>query len=107
MPFGMFAVIVQAIVFAYFYPLYYRHRDGGPPLIRGIQFSLFLGTTVWTVMVFATAAKFKITPVSHFIVFGTAFQLLQFTLVGAAIGTIYGPPPPDNDNDRDNLSERE
>lgn len=90
MLFGMLAVILQAIVFAYFYPLYYRHRAGGPPLLRGIQFGLFLGVTVWTVMVFATAAKFKIAPVSHFVLLGTLFQILQFTLVGGAIGMIYG-----------------
>jgi hypothetical protein len=90
MLFGMLAVILQAIAFAYFYPLYYKHRGGGAPLVRGIQFGLFLGMTVWTVMVFATAAKFKIEPVSPFVLLGTAFQVLQFTLVGAAIGMIHG-----------------
>lgn len=97
MPFGMLAVIVQAIVFAYFYPLYYRHRKGGPAWLRGIQCSLFLGLNVWTVMVLATAAKFKIAPVSHFIALGTLFQVIQFTLIGIAIGLIYGRSPFDND----------
>lgn len=93
MPFGMLAIVLQAVVFAYFYPLYYRHRGGGNPLLRGIQFGLFLGTTVWTVMVFATAAKFKIEPVADFVLLGTAFQILQFTFVGAAIGVIFGKGP--------------
>jgi hypothetical protein len=90
MPFGMLAVFLQGIVFAYFYPLYYRHRGGGSPAVRGIQFGLFLGLTVWTVMVPATAAKFAIAPVLDFVVLGTVFQLIQFTLIGIALGLIHG-----------------
>ena len=90
MPFGMTAVVLQAVVFAWFYPLFYRHVGGGSPVIRGIQFGLFLGITVWSVMVFATAAKFAIEPVMDFVLLGTAFQFIQFTLVGAAIGLVYG-----------------
>ena len=41
-------------------------------------------------MVPATAAKFTIEPVWHFVGLGTAFQLLQFTVVGAGIGLVYG-----------------
>lgn len=88
MPFGMLAVLLQAIVFAYFYPLFYRHVGGGNPILRGIQFALFLGMTVWTVMVFATAAKFAIEPVGHFVLLGTLFQVIQFTVVGAGIGWV-------------------
>ncbi len=93
MAFGVLAMVLQGIVFAYFYPLFYRHKGGGHPVIRGIQFSLFMGLTVWTVMVLATAAKFKIEPVIDFVLLGTAFQLLQFVLVGAVIGLIYGKLP--------------
>ncbi len=93
MPFGVLAMVLQGIVFAYFYPLFYRHKGGGHPVFRGIQFSLFMGLTVWTVMVLATAAKFKIEPVVDFVLLGTAFQLLQFILVGAVIGLIYGKIP--------------
>lgn len=90
MPFGILAVILQGLVFAYFYPLFYRHVGGGAPLMRGIQFGLFLGMTVWSVMVFATAAKFEIEPVADFVMLATIFQVIQFTLVGAAIGLICG-----------------
>ena len=91
MPFGMAAVLVQAIVFAYFYPLY-RQRHTGGPVRTGIQFGLFLGITVWSVMVLATTAKFEIEPVLDFVVLGTVFQLIQFVLVGAAIGLVYREP---------------
>ena len=90
MPFGILAIILQGIVFAYFYPLFYRHKNGGNPVFRGIQFGLFMGLTVWTVMVFATAAKFVIEPVFDFVLYGTVFQIIQFTLVGMTIGLING-----------------
>lgn len=93
MAFGVLAMVLQGIVFAYFYPLFYRHKGGGHPVFRGIQFSLFMGLTVWTVMVLATAAKFKIEPVIDFVLLGTAFQFLQFILVGVVIGLIYGKIP--------------
>ena len=90
MPFGMLAVILQAIVFAYFYPLFLRHVDGGHPLWRGIQYGLLMGIMVWTVIVFATVAKFRIEPVTDFVFLATVFQVIQFTLVGGAVGLIYG-----------------
>ncbi len=90
MPFGILAVILQGVVFAYFYPLFYKHKGGGHPVLRGVQFSLFMGLMVWTVMVFATAAKFKIEPVMGFVAYGTAFQIVQFVTVGVVIGLING-----------------
>lgn len=93
MPFGISAIILQGIVFAYFYPLFYKHKNGGNPVLRGTQFCLFMGLTVWSVMVLATVAKFNIEPVFDFVLFGTVFQLIQFTLVGILVGLIYGKSP--------------
>lgn len=100
MAFGVLAMVLQGIVFAYFYPLFNRHKGGGHPVLRGIQFSLFIGLTVWTVMVLATAAKFNIEPVIDFVLLGTAFQFLQFVLVGSVIGMIYGKIPDEAANRR-------
>ena len=91
MPLGVAAIFLQAIVFAYFFPLYLRHRPAGNVILRGVEFSLFMGLTVYTVMVFATAAKFAIEPVSQFLVYGTAFQFLQFLAVGIVLGLIHRP----------------
>ena len=89
LPLGMTAVLVQGVVFAYLFPLYLRHRGAGRPVRRGMEFGLLFGSTVYSVMVFATAAKFEIEPVARFLALGTAFQLLQFLLVGATIGWIH------------------
>lgn len=93
MMFGMSAVLLQGIVFSHVYPMYYRHKGGGHPLRRGIEFGLLFGLVVYSVMVLATAAKFQIEPVGEFILYGTAFQILQFLLVGAVIGLVYGKRP--------------
>lgn len=89
MPLGMAAVILQAVVFAYLYPAYLKFIDRPSSVLRGVTYSLIMGINVWTVMVFATAAKFKIEPVFDFVVLGTAFQILQFVLVGITIGLIH------------------
>jgi len=36
-----------------------------------------------------TAAKFAIEPIGTFLVYHTVFQIIQFTLTGAALGWIY------------------
>jgi len=93
MVFGMLAIILQGIVFSYFYPIFQNYKGGGHPVVRGIEFSLFMGIIIWTVMVFTTAAKFNIGPVLDFVVLGTVFQFIQFVLVGIVIGLIYGKSP--------------
>ena len=84
---GMSAVLIQGLVIAYLYPYFYK---GGQPVIQGIKFSWLMGLMVYTVMVFATAAKFNIEPVATFLIYGTAFSFLQFTVTGVALGLIYG-----------------
>ncbi|MCL4677619.1 MAG: DUF1761 domain-containing protein [Alphaproteobacteria bacterium] len=84
---GFFSMILQGMVIAYFYPFYYR---GGHPVFQGVKFSLIIGLLVYSVMGFATAAKMDINPVSTFLLYHTAFQFLQFTITGAALGLIYG-----------------
>ncbi len=91
MPLGMLAVIIQGWVIAYIYSYYYQLKTGHP-VITSIKFSLLIGLTVYTVMVFATAAKFQIEPVEKFIAYGTAFQVIQFLVTGVALGLIFGKP---------------
>jgi hypothetical protein len=89
-PLGMAAIVIQGVVIAYLYPFYYH---GGHPVVQGIKFSLIIGLMVYTVMAFATAAKFQIEPVSKFLVYHAMFQFIQFILTGTALGLIYGRQP--------------
>lgn len=86
-PLGIFTMVIQGVVIAYFYPFWYR---GGNPLWSGIRFSLTIGLLIYTVMGFGTAAKFNIEPIGTFLAYHTVFQFLQFTITGAALGLIFG-----------------
>jgi len=89
-PMGMLSMLLQGVVIAYLYPIYYR---GGQPIVEGIKFSLIVGLVVYSVMGPATVAKFDINPVSTFLAYHTVFQILQFLLTGAALGAIFGRMP--------------
>lgn len=86
-PLGMLSIIIQGMVIAYFYPFYYR---GGNPIFQGIKFNLIIGLMIYTVMGFATAAKFAIEPISTFLIYHTIFQFVQFVATGVVLGLIYG-----------------
>ena len=85
-PFGMLAIIIQGAVIGYLYP-FYAQGQSSPG--KGIKFSLIIGLMVYTVMGFATAAKFEIAPIGDFLLYHTVFQTIQFILTGAALGWIY------------------
>ena len=86
-PLGILAVIIQASVIAYLFPLF---QKGNNPIIEGVLFSWIIGVVVWSVMGQTTAAKFNIEPVATFLTYHTIFQILQFTITGIALGLIYG-----------------
>ena len=89
MPLGMTAVILQAFVFSYFYPMYLNYKEQTATVANGIKFSLLMGINVWTVMVFATGAKVLIEPILDFVLLGTAFQIIQYIFVGASLGLVH------------------
>lgn len=86
MAFGITAIIIQGLVIGTLYP---HFRLDAHPLVRGVAFSLLIGLMVYTAMGFATAAKFKIEPVSQFLLYHTVFQFIQFVMAGLALGWIY------------------
>lgn len=49
-----------------------------------------MGLVVYSVMGFAMAAKIDINPISTYLIYNAAFQLIQFVITGAALGLIYG-----------------
>jgi hypothetical protein len=83
---GVAAILIQGLVLGYLYPFFYK---GGHPILQGIKFNLIAGLLVYTAMGFATAAKIQIEPVTQFLLYHTIFQLIQFTMTGAALGWIY------------------
>ena len=51
---GFLSILIQGIVLAYVYPLFYR---GGSPLMSGLFFGMVTGVFLWTSHVLAYAAK--------------------------------------------------
>ena len=89
---GFLSMILQGLVFAYFFPLFLKHRAGKSPFQSGVIYSLFMGLNVWTVMVLVVSAKYKIEPIADFVLYGTSFQVLQYICVGLVLGWIHRRP---------------
>ncbi len=86
-PLGIAAIIIQGIVIGYLYPFFLK--DQISTIKTGVIFSLLMGLMVYSVMGFATAAKFAINPILLFLIYHTIFQVVQFVLTGVALGLIY------------------
>lgn len=84
---GMLSMLMQGVIIAYLYPIYYQ---SGSPVIQGIKFSIIIGAIVYSVMGFAMAAKIDINPISTYLLYNLAFQFIQFVVTGAVLGLIYG-----------------
>ena len=87
MALGMLAMLIQGLVLAFIYPRYY---GGGKPIAEGIKFGLIMGVFLFSVSTLANAAKIQVSSVPTFISLQLAFHVIQFILVGIAIGLIYG-----------------
>jgi len=86
-PLGVVSIIMQALVLAYLYPLLYR---GGSPVKQGLKFGLLTGVLMASIAVFAEAGKQNVSSLTTWLVFETAYYLLQFGALGVIIGLIYG-----------------
>ena len=89
-PLGVLSMVLQAAVVAYFYPFFYR---GGPPALEGATFGLLLGVFMGSNAVLAEAGKNHVGSLRTWIALEGVYYLLQFTLVGLAIGLVYGSLP--------------
>lgn len=86
-PLGFTSMILQGLILAFLYPRYFR---GGRPLVEGVKFGLIMGTFLFSVSTLANAAKIHVSSMSTWLTIQTAFHLIQFIIVGAGIGLIYG-----------------
>ncbi|MBI3024893.1 MAG: DUF1761 domain-containing protein [Candidatus Tectomicrobia bacterium] len=86
---GVFSMIVQGAVLAYLYPIFYKHR-GGSPAQEGLLYGVLMGAFMWSVAVIAEGAKHQVSSLSTWLVLESIYYLIQFFLVGLAIGLIHG-----------------
>lgn len=86
-PLGIASMIMQALALAYLYPLFFK---GGSPVKEGLKFGLLIGVLMASIAVFAEGAKQQVSSLTTWLIFESVYYLLQFSLVGLAIGLIYG-----------------
>jgi hypothetical protein len=88
---GVISMILQGLVLAYVYPIGYQ---GGSPVKEGLKFGLLMGIFMGSNAVFAEAGKQQVSSLSTWLILESVYYLLQFSLVGVVIGSIYGKDMP-------------
>lgn len=86
-PLGFASMVIQGPLLAHLYPRYYK---GGSPALQGIKFGMVMGLFLYSVSTIANAAKIQVSPISTWFAMNGLFHLIQFVLVGAGIGLVYG-----------------
>lgn len=94
-PLGFASMIIQGVILAHLYPRYYR---GGNPSGQGIKFGLIMGLFLFSVSTLANAAKIQVSSMGTWLAVQSAFHVIQFVIVGAGIGLIYGRAPRGQEN---------
>src|SRR5688572_28662387 len=83
-PFGLTAMLMQAVIFAWAYPKLFstRRQDW---LASAAKFAGVFGVLAWSFMVLPVAAKYRMSSVTDFLTLETAFTLLQYAIVSPLI----------------------
>lgn len=86
-PLGFLSMLIQGALLAYLYPLV---AHSGSPMLDGLKFGLLMGLFLASSAVLAEAAKQRVTSLPTWLAVESVYYLIQFSLVGIAIGLIYG-----------------
>jgi hypothetical protein len=81
LPFGLLAILIQALAFAWVYERTFARRTGAV-LSRGLVYAVFGAGLSWTFTTIAVAAKNVMTSVPDYLVIETAFTIVQWIIVG-------------------------
>jgi hypothetical protein len=80
-PFGLFAILIQAVAFAWIYQKAFARR-AGTVLSRGLVYAAFGGVLSWSFTTIAVAAKNLMASVPDYLVIETAFTVVLWLMVG-------------------------
>ena len=83
---GLITIIIQGAVLSFLFPYV---SFSGSSVLRGLKYSLLIGTFFWTSHVLAFVAKQVIGESLLFIVMESFYLFLQFGVYGVIIGFIY------------------
>ena len=84
---GFLVVLIQGLLLSHAYPIF---RGEGSPLKEGLTFGWMMGLFLWSSQVAAAAAKHQVSSLTTWFTLETLYFTIQFTLVGLALGFVYG-----------------
>jgi hypothetical protein len=87
-PFGLASMLVQAVIFAWAYPLLFT-RDRRPVLKNGLLYGLGMALLSWSFTTLAVAAKYPMASIADYVILETGFTAIQFLIVGPLIALAY------------------
>ena len=88
--FGVLAILIQGVILSFIYPSISGIFATSNQFVQGIFFGIISGLYMITVQVFAHAAKNKCKDVQTFIIYESAFLLIQFTTNGLLFSVVHG-----------------
>jgi hypothetical protein len=88
-PFGLVAILTQAVLFAWVYDRAFALR-GGSWLTCGLAYAGFGGLLSWSYTTVAVAAKNQMASVPDYLVIETAFTAVQWLIVGPLTALAFG-----------------
>jgi hypothetical protein len=87
-PFGLFSMLIQAIVFAWLYEKAFARRSGNW-LSKGLFYAVIGALLSWSYTTIAVAAKNIMTSVPDYLVIETAFTVVQWIIVGPLMALAF------------------
>ena len=86
-PLGFIATLLLSLVLAYLYPILISQGDS--PVRGGIRFGITIGVLNIIFWVLKFAATQPLTSIPMFMAIESAFEFLQLTFIGIALGFVY------------------
>ena len=87
-PFGLFSMLVQAVLFAWIFDKAFAPRPGSW-LSRGLFYAAVGALLSWSFTTIAVAAKNVMTSVPDYLVIESAFTVVQWIMVGPLTALVF------------------
>jgi hypothetical protein len=87
-PFGLLSMVIQAVIFAWFYDKAFRPGIGSW-LSKGLSYAAVGGILSWSFSTIAVAAKNLMASVPDYLLIETAFTIVQWIIVGPLTAFVF------------------
>lgn len=91
-PFGFLSMLIQAVIFAWFYDKAFR-PGAGSWFWKGLSYAAVGGVLSWSYTTIAVAAKNVMTSVPDYLFIETAFTIVQWLAVGPLTALVFSGAP--------------